>query len=63
MKSEEKCSLKCSNLKLHSLTGLVKNNLLKMLKTLNKRLIIILTNSMTSKMIPVRTEILENIIW
>ena len=63
MKSEEKCSPKCSNLKLYSLTGLVKNNLLKMLKTLNKRLIIILTNSMTSKMIPVRTEILENIIW
>ena len=33
--------LNCSNLKPHSLTELVKNTKLKVLKTINKRLIII----------------------
>ena len=51
--------LKCPNLKPHSLTGLVKHNFLKMLKTLKRKLIIL----WTSEVIPVRTEILEKILW
>ena len=41
--------LKCLNLKSHSLTVLVKNNQLKMPRTLSKRLLILWKNSMTSK--------------
>ena len=49
--------------KLHSLTELVKNTKLKMLKTLNKKLIIIWMNNIIPNMIPVRTEMLENTLW
>ena len=47
----------------HSLTELVKNTQLKMLKTLNKRVIIIWMNNIKPKMIPVRKEMLENTLW
>ena len=55
--------LKCLNLKPHSLTELVKNTSLKMLRAPSKKLIIIWTNSSTSKMTPVRMEMLENTLW
>ena len=48
--------VKCMVKTPHSLTALVKNTELKMLKTLNKRLIIIWMNNITPKIIPVRTK-------
>ena len=55
--------VKCMVKKPHGLTELVKNTLSKMLKTLNKKIIIIWMNNITPKMIPVRTEMLENTLW
>ena len=55
--------VKCMLKKSHSLTELEKSTWLKTLKTLNKKLIIIWMNNITPKMIPVRTEMLENTLW
>ena len=50
-------------MKPHSLSEIVKNNKLEMLKMLKRRLIILWTNNITSKVIPVKTEMLGNILW